>query len=268
MYGGDNNPMSELVTELRSKLRDHYIARLPKSGLCGHRGASATHPENTVAALREAVRLGVAMVEFDVARTADGQLVLMHDATVNRTTGFNGKVSELTYAQIRALDAGKWKDAKFTGEPVPTLDEALAALPRDIWLNVHLKGDAQLGAQVAAVLARHDRLHQAFLAATKEQVVAAREQTPGVMICNMSRQNDTADYITDSIAMKADFIQLLGKGKPFTADDLRRLTSANIRINYCCTDDPQLVAKLLQQGVNFVLTDNITAAQPSAPLAR
>jgi len=59
---------------------------MPKRGICAHRGASDTHPENTLAALQQAIALGVQMIEFDVALTKDGKLVLMHDSTINRTT--------------------------------------------------------------------------------------------------------------------------------------------------------------------------------------
>ena len=78
---------------------------MPSRGICAHRGASDTHPENTLAAFREAIRLGVHMIEFDVALSKDGQLVLMHDTTVDRTTHGNGPVSELTLAELKKLDA-------------------------------------------------------------------------------------------------------------------------------------------------------------------
>jgi glycerophosphoryl diester phosphodiesterase len=78
---------------------------MPSRGICAHRGASDTHPENTLAAFREAIRLGVHMIEFDVALSKDGQLVLMHDTTVDRTTDGDGPVSELTLAELKKLDA-------------------------------------------------------------------------------------------------------------------------------------------------------------------
>jgi glycerophosphoryl diester phosphodiesterase len=100
-----------------------------------HRGASEDWPENTLAALRAAVRAGAQMVEFDVYQTKDGVFVLMHDATCDRTTDAVAKfgrkevrVDELTLAQIRTLDAGTWKDPRFAAERVPTLEEALAAV--------------------------------------------------------------------------------------------------------------------------------------------
>ena len=90
-----------------------------------HRGGSALAPENTLAALRNAVRLGADFVEIDVRATRDGRLVLMHDGSVDRTTDGTGKVAELDYATIRPLDAGSSFGPEFAGEGVPSFEEAL-----------------------------------------------------------------------------------------------------------------------------------------------
>lgn len=97
-----------------------------------HRGASEDQPENTLRALRAAVAAGAQVVEFDVWQTKDGAWVVLHDATLDRTTDavarFGRKevrVDELTLAQVRTLDAGAWKGAAFAGERVPTLAEAI-----------------------------------------------------------------------------------------------------------------------------------------------
>lgn len=101
-----------------------------------HRGASALAPENTLAALRAAITVGADMVEVDVQRTKDGALVLMHDTTLARTTDAKRRlpgrapwrVGDLTYDELSGLDAGAWKSARFAGERVPTLDDAIGLL--------------------------------------------------------------------------------------------------------------------------------------------
>ncbi|MDE0737456.1 MAG: glycerophosphodiester phosphodiesterase family protein [Pirellulaceae bacterium] len=97
---------------------------MPTRGICAHRGASNTHPENTIPAFREAIRLGAQMIEFDVAISKDGQLVLMHDDTIDRTTNGTGPVGNSTLAQLKELDAGSWKGSPFKNTTIPTLDEA------------------------------------------------------------------------------------------------------------------------------------------------
>lgn len=94
----------------------------------GHRGTVKFAPENTIAAFQKAIELGADLVEMDVRETKDGHLVLVHDATVNRTTDGRGAVAAMTLAEIKRLDAGSWFSADFKGERVPTLKEALAAI--------------------------------------------------------------------------------------------------------------------------------------------
>lgn len=94
----------------------------------GHRGTVRFAPENTIAAFEKAIDFGLDLIEIDVRETADGHLVIIHDATVNRTTNGAGRVSELTLSQIKKLDAGSWFDPSFKGERVPTLEEALEAM--------------------------------------------------------------------------------------------------------------------------------------------
>jgi glycerophosphoryl diester phosphodiesterase len=105
-----------------------------------HRGASGYAPENTFAAFRLANELGADMVELDVHLTADEQLVVLHDDTLERTTMGRGYVRDHTWAEIAALDAGAWYAPEFAGERVPLLDEALDwASDAQMPLSIELK---------------------------------------------------------------------------------------------------------------------------------
>jgi len=98
----------------------------------GHRGARAYEPENTLRSFRKALELGVNAVELDVRRTKDGELVVIHDNKVDRTTNGRGLVNELTLEEIEKLDAGK-------GEKIPTLEEALEFLDKKVKILIELK---------------------------------------------------------------------------------------------------------------------------------
>ncbi|WP_413287646.1 glycerophosphodiester phosphodiesterase [Bdellovibrio sp. HCB337] len=91
----------------------------------GHRGAPHFAPENTVSSFIKAIELKVDFLEIDVQQTKDGVLVIMHDSTVNRTTDGDGDVKDLTFKQIRSLDAGSSYSQDFAGEKVPTFEEVL-----------------------------------------------------------------------------------------------------------------------------------------------
>ncbi len=90
-----------------------------------HRGQVAGYPENTLAAYRESVTRGFPAIEVDLRATADGQIVIMHDETVDRTSSGSGKVESMTFAEIRSLDAGSHAHPRFADQRVPTYQEVL-----------------------------------------------------------------------------------------------------------------------------------------------
>ena len=89
--------------------------------VAAHRGFSAKYPENTMAAFRAAIELGVDQIETDVRITKDGVLVLVHDGMVDRTSNGTGVVHDMTYAELMELDFGSWKGEEFKGEKIVTL---------------------------------------------------------------------------------------------------------------------------------------------------
>jgi glycerophosphoryl diester phosphodiesterase len=247
---------------------------MPARGLCAHRGGMATHPENTLPAFREALRLGAHMIEFDLRLTRDGALALMHDAKVDRTTDGEGRFSELTLDELRRLDAGIRKGERFAGTRIPTFEETLAIMPRNVWLNCHLRADdADLGAAAARAVAKAGRLHQAFLASPAGAAEAARKAEPEILICYMGRTGNTVDYIDFSIAMKAAFIQLRGKGEIDPAQ-IRLLKQNGVRVNYYEVATLEVARSLFLAGVDFPLVDDVALFLPVAremgidPLAR
>lgn len=103
-----------------------------------HRGASGEAPENTLAAFRRAMEIGVDAVELDVHLSADGVPVVIHESLLDRTTGVAGLVKDLPLAALRQLDAGRWFGERFAGERIPTLVEALEML-RPVRVIVEIK---------------------------------------------------------------------------------------------------------------------------------
>ncbi len=106
---------------------------------CAHRGASGQAPENTIAALKLAIKLGATMAEIDIQQTADDQLVLFHDDKLQRTSDGRGYLWKQTLDQLKSLDVGKWFSPEFAGEKMPTLDEAVEAVRGRLKLNIEMK---------------------------------------------------------------------------------------------------------------------------------
>ncbi len=114
------------------------LEKLPQPVIFAHRGASAFAPENTLAAFRLAAEQGVEAIELDAKLTADGEVVVIHDMTVNRTTNGRGEVRRLSLDEIRRLDAGSFFSVEFRGEKVPLLREVFEEFGRRLFINVEL----------------------------------------------------------------------------------------------------------------------------------
>lgn len=114
------------------------LTSLPQPIIFAHRGASAHAPENTLAAFEMALAHGAEAIELDAKLSADGHVVVIHDATVDRTTDAHGRVSDISLADLRALDAGVFFAEKFRGQKIPMLEEVFEALGKRLFINVEL----------------------------------------------------------------------------------------------------------------------------------
>ncbi len=107
-----------------------------------HRGSSGTHPENTRAAFKHAANLPIFGVEFDVHLTKDGELVVIHDEKINRTSNGKGYIKDFTLAELKTYDFGSWFSHKFKEEKIPSLSEVLNVyLTTEHHINIELKTD-------------------------------------------------------------------------------------------------------------------------------
>nr|WP_242596379.1 glycerophosphodiester phosphodiesterase [Enterococcus ureasiticus] len=112
--------------------------------IIAHRGSRGTHPENTLAAFKEAVRVGSDGIELDVQLSKDNQLIVMHDETIDRTTNGHGEVGSLTLAELKQLDAGSWFEKNPMVQEIPTLEEVVMLLRKENFqglLNIEIKTD-------------------------------------------------------------------------------------------------------------------------------
>lgn len=157
-----------------------------------HRGASADYPENTLGAFRAACALGARWIELDIHQCADGELVVMHDPTVDRTTNGKGAIAELTLAELQTLDAGAWKGTEFAGEKVPTLAEVLAMVQQaGTCLNVEVKKFARPEAAqrltdlLRAYAPTTERSH-VVSSFELEALLQVRAQDPGIPLAFLS----------------------------------------------------------------------------------
>ena len=239
------------------------VADLPPRGICAHRGDRSACPENTVPAFVSAARKGAAMVEFDVKRCKSGELVILHDATVDRTTDGTGRIEEMTFAELRKLDAGVRFGRSFAGTRIPTFDEAIDCLPKDgIWINVHCGGGKGVSAEVARKIREKGRLTQAFVASDRGGVRAARKAVPEIKACRMGGRWDglwtaqeSHEFLKSATDLGYQFAQ--PHFSVFAAEDAKAFHDKGGKITYFWVNRPDQLAAALAMGVDFPLTDRL-----------
>jgi glycerophosphoryl diester phosphodiesterase len=224
-----------------------------------------TPPENTIPAFRYSIESGVQMIEFDIQFSKDSVLVIMHDDSVDRTTDGKGNVADLMLKELKQLDAGIKKGEQFKGTKIPTLEETLAIMPKNIWLNCHLKGGKELGKAVAMAVIKSGRLKQCLLACDEEAAAAARKENSSIIICNADNRyrQDNVKYVAATINQKAGFLQLLAIGdaekrKPF----IQQLKQHKILINFFYAAKAADAAPLWQEGIDFILVNDLPLFLP------
>jgi len=165
-----------------------------------HRGASALGPENTLGAFERAIAMGATMLEMDVHLSRDGQLVVVHDADLSRTTDGQGQVSDLTLAQIRRFDAG-------LGEHVPTLAEVIELARGRVELYVELKGPRTAEPAIRA-LRDQNVLNQAVVGSFfRRRSHEAKVLAPAIRTSLLIRQEDrNRDWVEWAQQIEASFV--------------------------------------------------------------
>lgn len=161
-----------------------------------HRGASDKAPENTLVAFERALEQGADALECDVHLSADGEVIVIHDETVDRTTDGHGPVAEMTVAELQRLDAGSWKDRRFAGQRIPTLSEVSELARGRAQLFIELKGASpELPARVVQVLRESGVAEQAWLFTDERAVLEALRNLAPEMHVRWREGMESGDFV-------------------------------------------------------------------------
>lgn len=239
-------------SQLRSADALPYVA--------AHRGESATTPENTMPAFRAAVASGADLVETDVQLTSDRIPVLLHDTTVDRTTDGEGLVSELTFAEVRALDAGSWYAPEYAGTRIPMFDDLLNFLAleaTDVRALVELKGTWDVDETrllVSSVRARGLQERVVFASFSEKSLQSLRESGPefarALLISELPDYPVAAAARVGAIAImtRLDSVQ----DRPGVVQELH---AAGLSILIYTLNDEALWDAAYRLGVDGIITD-------------
>ncbi|MBI1906832.1 MAG: glycerophosphodiester phosphodiesterase [Rhodocyclales bacterium] len=232
----------------------------PYARVFAHRCGGVLAPENTLAGLEVASRYATG-VEFDVMLSASGTPVLIHDETLERTTNGSGRVAQTSDARLRELDAGSWRDARFAGERIPTLDEvARQCLVRGLDVNLEIKpsdGQDEVTARVAALSASalwRGAASLPLLSSFSETALrVAAELAPelprGLLVGAIPLDWHERCRALGAVALHAD-------ARTLTREQARGVLDAGWWLVVYTENDPARARMLFDWGVNCIITDH------------
>lgn len=230
--------------------------------VAAHRGDRATAPENTLPAIEAAFASGFEFLEVDVRMSADGVPVLIHDETVDRTTDGTGEVADLTFEQLRALDAGSWFDPAFAGTPIPTFYEFAAALAgaRQKAL-VEIKGHwsrAELRTVVEAIYLRGVQNRVVFASFSTRTIANLAEIAPAIprVVIKRDLPEDPVELVQRHGAIALITTPDALEGDP---EAVVRLHAAGLGVLVYTLNTQRRWSEALAFGVDGIITDRPSA---------
>jgi glycerophosphoryl diester phosphodiesterase len=234
---------------------------LPQPVIFAHRGASAHAPENTLAAFELALAQNADGIELDVKLAADGQVVVIHDATVDRTTGSQGRVKDLSLAQLRALDAGRFFSENYRGEKIPTLEEVFETLGKRTFITVELTNYStprdQLVETVCMLVKKFGlQKHVIFSSFLPSNLSKARAYLPGVPRGLLAFSGLLGVWARSFGFTFGRYHALHPNLKNVTPEQVQRVHRLKKRIHVWTVNAAQDMQRLFGWGVDAIITDD------------
>ncbi len=231
-----------------------------------HRGASADAPENTIYAFDKAMEIGADGIELDIQQTADGVLVVTHDLNLKRISGWNKKISQVTYEELKNLDVGSWFDPMYQAARLMTLEEVFQFTGGDIFLNIELKSDAvgeRLEEKVVELIMQYGmENHCCVTSFSYQSLKKIKEQSPEIrtgFIMSYAYGNFYDLEAADAFSIKSMFInqQVVSnahqRGKEVyawtvnTVPEMQRML--NLSVDHIITDKPELLKAQIDRDI-------------------
>lgn len=232
--------------------------------IVAHRGASYDAPENTVAAIKLAWEQKADASEFDIYLTKDRKIAVIHDKDTKRVAGVDKTVAEQTLEEIRRLDVGRWKGAKFVGERIPLLEEMLATVPAGKRVFIEIKMGPAIVPELQRVLnAARRKPEQTAVISFKSEVIAAvkmaRPELQAYWIVSLKPAKGKEPPTAEALIAKAKAIG--ADGLDLSASDVldrnyaAKVKAAGLQLYVWTVNDPAVARRMVEIGVNGITTD-------------
>ncbi|NLE12982.1 MAG: hypothetical protein GX628_04795 [Clostridiales bacterium] len=230
--------------------------------VCAHRGFKSVLPENTLPAFGAAVALGAEEIEFDLWSTKDGELVSIHDSTIDRVSNGTGLISDHTLEELRALDFGVKRGENYQGLKITTFEEILKKFSCTTIMNIHVKiwedgGFDPQYERIAGLIRQYGAERHCYMMAGADKGLAEfRKIAPDINIC-VGWDGDREDMLRmpkRALALGAEKIQLF---KPhFNQDTIDLARKHGIKVNIFWANDPAEAVEFIKMGADTILTDD------------
>jgi len=220
----------------------------------GHRGVPRLEPENTLASFRRAVELGADGLELDLRLSRDGELLVIHDATLGRTSSGFGWVHLRNARLLRELDAGAWFRGHPTGDRIPLLREVLADLPDTLTLNLEIKAGIQAmsrwGDSLARIISDHGARHRVLISSFSRRVLeCVRRIDPSLPLAVLDHRPERA------LALGA--VAIHPHAPATTAELVERAHGAGLAVHPWDANQTPELERLIDLGVDGIITDEV-----------
>ena len=249
-----------LTYEVLNGHNDLKIEHLKTMEVTAHRGASVSYPENTMSAFKGAKKLGSDWIELDVQQTRDGELIVLHDPNLRRTTGVNKNTWEATYAEIKDLDAGSFFNEKFKDERIPLLEDVIKyAKENNIKLNIELKptgNEKDFEKQVGELIKKYDFMNNVVVTSQVYKVLenfkAYDQNIKTVYVMSLAYGDITNLTCADSFSIEASSV---------TRTLVNKIHNKGKEIYAWTVNTKDSIQEMVDLNVDNIITDNITLAK-------
>jgi|WetSurMetagenome_2_1015567.scaffolds.fasta_scaffold351570_1 glycerophosphoryl diester phosphodiesterase len=222
--------------------------------LTAHRGASGYAPENTLSSMSEAIKMKADYSELDAQETSDGEIIVLHDGNLKRTTGLDKNIWETSYEEIKKLDAGSWYNDKFKGEPLPKLSDIIDLVKGKMKLNIELKCNGhqkKLADKVVKIVKEKDFSKECILTSFEINEIKRAKEIDSTLKVGLIFEKMPGAYDVFKANMEVLSVNYLLVDENF----VRKAKENGKEIHVWTVDDEAEMRRLIKLGVTSILTN-------------
>jgi len=227
--------------------------------VCAHRGRSGVYPENTMVAYEAGIEIGADFMELDVRQTVDGEIVCIHDPSVDRTTDGSGEITQMTLDEVQALDAGAWLGDEHAGARIPLLRDVLEQIAPRLVVDIEIK-QRGIAEQVAQIVRETGALRRATVVSFDLDDLRTAKAAEPALACGLitsgpdeEKQQTHEDLIASALECGANFISC--SHRAVTPEMVRDCHLAGLMLMAWTMDSPEDLQRMIEMQVDGLVTN-------------